>query len=94
MSVASIFGDLKFRAVTFGVLANTIVYIDTFIPLTAEILFTTLPISTDNADIAGNTMTFLLVRDTQYNPTTYTLTAKNAAAGEDFTGVVNIWYTE
>lgn len=92
MSVASSFGNLKHRAVAFpNVAAGFFDNVDTTIPLTATIVFTSIPILTNAADVGAGQVFSVLINNT--GPNNYFLVVCNET-GEDLEGVVNIWYTE
>jgi hypothetical protein len=91
MSVASSFGNLKHRVVAFpSVAGGDAVKVDTEIPITATIVFTSLPILTNAADVGAGQVFSVCINN---RDSKYTLVVCNEA-GEDLAGVVTIWYTE
>lgn len=93
MSVGSSFGNLKLKVVEFDT-EGTSIYLDTFIPLTATIFFTSLPIVTSGGGIVDISPTFLLSSMITYNPDNYSLFINNLTGGEQMIGFIKIWYTE
>lgn len=93
MSVASSFGNLQHRMVAFpSVAAGDEIDVDTHIPLTATILFTSLPIIDSDVDVGGGASWSVLIKQS-LTTNTYILVVSNVV-GEDLFGVVNVWYNE